>query len=159
MGKIYGIAMPLVSLNRLRPSMQKQNFLLPSLLKLSLYFSLLAGSKILELHINSSTNVFLLINFQKLLSEYSSWLESSYVREANFYAELFNKRWNTPVDVKDKAQPDTCVLVSKGGELSTKVLEGFSASAAARVFEQEIREVVSSLQTDSEPHFHDPILY
>ncbi|OAY70947.1 putative transmembrane GTPase FZO-like, chloroplastic, partial [Ananas comosus] len=79
---------------------------------------------------------------QKLLSEYSSWLESSYVCEANFYAELFNKRWNTPVDVKDKAQPDTCVLVSKGGELSTKVLEGFSASAAARVFEQEIREVV-----------------
>ncbi|XP_020086364.1 probable transmembrane GTPase FZO-like, chloroplastic isoform X2 [Ananas comosus] len=78
----------------------------------------------------------------KLLSEYSSWLESSYVCEANFYAELFNKRWNTPVDVKDKAQPDTCVLVSKGGELSTKVLEGFSASAAARVFEQEIREVV-----------------
>lgn len=46
--------------------------------------------------------------------------------------------------MKDKAQPDTCVLVSKGGELSTKVLEGFSASAAARVFEQEIREVVSS---------------
>lgn len=40
---------------------------------------------------------------------------------------------------------DTYELMGKGEEVSLQVVKNFSPSAAAKLFEQEVRELVSSL--------------
>ncbi|XP_072958810.1 probable transmembrane GTPase FZO-like, chloroplastic isoform X2 [Typha angustifolia] len=79
---------------------------------------------------------------QKLLRDYLRWLETSNVREASLYMEFFNERWDALINSKERTQSDTDGLVSKAEEHSIKVLESFRVSAAARIFEQEIREAV-----------------
>ncbi|WOK99114.1 putative transmembrane GTPase FZO-like, chloroplastic isoform X1 [Canna indica] len=79
---------------------------------------------------------------QKLLADYSEWLESSYSHEAKLYMECFETRWPSLVDYKGGAHLETFPLSGKPEDISLKVIENFSASAAAKLFEQEIREVV-----------------
>ncbi|KAF9606424.1 hypothetical protein IFM89_025113 [Coptis chinensis] len=78
---------------------------------------------------------------QKLLGEYLTWLQSNNVRERRLYKQIFEKRWPSSVNQHDLVHLRTDKLQGKGEELSIKVLENFSASAAATLFEQEIREV------------------
>uniref|UniRef100_A0A0D3G777 G domain-containing protein n=1 Tax=Oryza barthii TaxID=65489 RepID=A0A0D3G777_9ORYZ len=76
-----------------------------------------------------------------LLSEYSTWLSSTNVREANIYVDCFHERWGALVAQEQRIPPEKNELVNEEEKLCVKALDGFSASAAAKVFEEEIREV------------------
>ncbi|KAL5701788.1 hypothetical protein ACHQM5_027090 [Ranunculus cassubicifolius] len=82
-----------------------------------------------------------LTDAHKLLGEYSIWLQSNLVREEKLYKETFEKRWPSFVSQHDLMHMRTYELQGKGEGLSRKVLESFSAGAAATLFEQELREV------------------
>ncbi|ONK67439.1 uncharacterized protein A4U43_C05F50 [Asparagus officinalis] len=79
---------------------------------------------------------------QRLLGEYSRWLLSNNAHEGQVFIELFNERWHSLVNKEENLQLENYGLLGKGEEFSTRVMENFSASAAAKLFEQEIREVV-----------------
>ncbi|KAK3138879.1 hypothetical protein QOZ80_5AG0374620 [Eleusine coracana subsp. coracana] len=76
-----------------------------------------------------------------LLHEYSTWLSSSNAREANLYLECFRERWDALVPQEEIVLSDPNELINEGEKLTIKSLDGFSTSAAAKVFEEEIREV------------------
>ncbi|CAK9147067.1 unnamed protein product [Ilex paraguariensis] len=78
---------------------------------------------------------------QKLLGEYMTWLQSNNAREGRLYKELFEKRWPSFIDPQKQAQLETSELLGRKYELSIKIIENFSAPAASKLFEQEIREV------------------
>ncbi|XP_042517367.1 probable transmembrane GTPase FZO-like, chloroplastic isoform X2 [Macadamia integrifolia] len=82
-----------------------------------------------------------LFDAKKLLGEYLVWLQSNNIHEGRLYGEYFEKRWPSFVSPHNQVS-ETHKLLKKGEELSLKVVEDFSASAAAKLFEQEIREVV-----------------
>jgi hypothetical protein len=69
-------------------------------------------------------------------------LSSSNTREANVYLECFCERWDALVAPEERALLDPNGLVNEGEKLTIKALEGFNASAAAKDFEEEIRELV-----------------
>lgn len=96
---------------------------------------------------------------QRLLGEYSRWLLSNNASEGKAFMERFDKQWHALIDNEDEVPPEIYKLrgkgkefsrnimenyesLGKGDEFSIRVMENFSASAAARLFEQEIREVV-----------------
>ncbi|KAM1001779.1 hypothetical protein ACFX13_008347 [Malus domestica] len=76
---------------------------------------------------------------QKQLGEYVTWLQSDSAREGRMYAEMFEKRWPSFVYPYSGVHSENSL--KKVNELSLKVKEGFSTSAASKLFEQEIREV------------------
>ncbi|CAK9176862.1 unnamed protein product [Ilex paraguariensis] len=78
---------------------------------------------------------------EKLLGEYMTWLQSNNAREGRLYKELFEKRWPSFIDPQKQAQLETSELLGRKYELSIKIIENFSAPAASKLFEQEIREV------------------
>ncbi|XP_059660506.1 probable transmembrane GTPase FZO-like, chloroplastic [Cornus florida] len=78
---------------------------------------------------------------QRLLEEYVTWLQSNNAREGRLYKESFEKRWPSLFDPHNKFQWETSELLTRKYDLSVKVIENFSASAASKLFEQEIREV------------------
>ncbi|GJN14327.1 hypothetical protein PR202_gb01138 [Eleusine coracana subsp. coracana] len=80
-------------------------------------------------------------SYHNLLHEYSTWLSSSNAREANLYLECFRERWDALVPQEEIVLSDPNELINEGEKLSIKSLDGFSTSAAAKVFEEEIREV------------------
>ncbi|RWW63539.1 hypothetical protein BHE74_00029272, partial [Ensete ventricosum] len=84
-----------------------------------------------------------LVDAQRLLVDYSMWLESRNSDEAKLYMECFEKRWPTLVDYERMVYLETYASLNISEDFSMKVLENFSSAAAARLFEQEIREVVS----------------
>ncbi|XP_042491061.1 probable transmembrane GTPase FZO-like, chloroplastic [Macadamia integrifolia] len=77
---------------------------------------------------------------KKLLGEYLMWLQSNNAREGTLYQEYFEKRWPSFVNPHNQ-ELETHKLLKKGEELSLKVVKDLSASAAAKLFELEIREV------------------
>ncbi|URE04646.1 Dynamin family [Musa troglodytarum] len=83
-----------------------------------------------------------LVDAQRLLVDYSMWLESRNSDEAKLYMECFEKRWPALVDYEHKVYLETYASLDTSEDFSMKVLENFSSAAAARLFEQEIREVV-----------------
>ncbi|KAK9282279.1 hypothetical protein L1049_005193 [Liquidambar formosana] len=81
---------------------------------------------------------------QKLLGEYMIWLQSSNAREGRLYKESFEKRWPSffyPDNQVQLETYETYELLRKVNETSLRAIENFSASAASKLFEQEIREV------------------
>ncbi|KAJ3688020.1 hypothetical protein LUZ61_017184 [Rhynchospora tenuis] len=78
---------------------------------------------------------------QSLLGEYSRWLHSSNTEEASRYLDIFQKRWESLLEVREMVWSDPRAIVRSDEELSVKVLESFNAGSAARIFEKEIREV------------------
>lgn len=82
-----------------------------------------------------------LLEAQKLLRDYSTWLQSNNAREVRFYQESFERRPPSFVDPQNQIQLETHELQERKYEVSVKVIEDFSAAAASKVFEQEIREV------------------
>ncbi|XP_027115677.2 probable transmembrane GTPase FZO-like, chloroplastic [Coffea arabica] len=77
---------------------------------------------------------------KNIVGEYVIWLQSSNAREGRVYKEALAQRWSSLVD-PHQVQLHKTDLLGERGELSVKVLEDFSASAASKLFEQEIREV------------------
>uniref|UniRef100_A0A5B7C242 Dynamin N-terminal domain-containing protein n=1 Tax=Davidia involucrata TaxID=16924 RepID=A0A5B7C242_DAVIN len=82
-----------------------------------------------------------LFDAQKLLEEYVTWLQSNSARERRLYKESFEKRWDSLFDPHAQAQLDSGEMLGRKFELSVKVIDNFSAAAASKLFEQEIREV------------------
>ncbi|KAI3986038.1 hypothetical protein MKX01_039120 [Papaver californicum] len=78
---------------------------------------------------------------QKLLEEYKMWLQLNSSRERMLYNESLEKRWPSSLNQHNQPHSGTHDL-QKREDLSVKILENFSASAAAKLFDQEIREVV-----------------
>ena len=71
------------------------------------------------------------------------WLQSQTAKEGKLYIEFFDKKWQAFINEMNCVHLDTYLILDRGDEQSIKVVENFSASAAARLFEQEIREAVS----------------
>ncbi|XP_076923259.1 putative transmembrane GTPase FZO-like, chloroplastic [Bidens hawaiensis] len=79
---------------------------------------------------------------QRLLGEYVKWLKSNNAREVELYEETFEKKWASVMDSGNRfMSSETRKLVEKENEYSIKVVEDFSAAAASKLFDQEIREV------------------
>ncbi|WJZ90194.1 hypothetical protein VitviT2T_009357 [Vitis vinifera] len=78
---------------------------------------------------------------RKLLGEYVTWLQSNNAHEGRLYKESFERKWPLFVYPHNQVGLETYELLRKGDELSLKALENFSAGAASRLFDQEIREV------------------
>ncbi|KAJ9171956.1 hypothetical protein P3X46_015250 [Hevea brasiliensis] len=78
---------------------------------------------------------------EKELEEYASWLKSNSAREAKLYKESFEKRWPSFIISNTQMHLETYELLEKVDDLSLKVIESFSAGAASKLFEEEIREV------------------
>ena len=78
-----------------------------------------------------------------MLEEYSRWLLSTNANEGKLFIERFDKQWHALVDEEYKVQSENYGLLGKGDEFSIRVMENFSATVAAGLFEQEIREIVS----------------
>ncbi|KAB2605305.1 hypothetical protein D8674_005022 [Pyrus ussuriensis x Pyrus communis] len=76
---------------------------------------------------------------QKQLGEYVTWLQSDSACEGRMYAEMFEKRWPSFVYPYGGVHSENSL--KKVNELSLKVIEGFSTSAASKLYDQEIREV------------------
>lgn len=72
-----------------------------------------------------------------------TWLQSNSAREGTLYKESFERKWPLFVYPRNQGGLEAYELLKKGDELSLKVIEDFSASAASKLFDQEIREVVS----------------
>ncbi|XP_057484271.1 probable transmembrane GTPase FZO-like, chloroplastic isoform X1 [Actinidia eriantha] len=85
-----------------------------------------------------------LTDAQKLLGEYTTWLQSSNAHEGMLYKESFEKRWPSLVDLQKQGKLETVELLTRKYEACVKVIENFSAPAASKVFDQEIREVFLS---------------
>lgn len=75
------------------------------------------------------------------------WLQTSNAKQGKLYRESFERRWPSLVYTANEMSLEKLELLSKENELSLKVVENFSASASSKLFEQEIREVVSFCQT------------
>ncbi|KAI7755491.1 hypothetical protein M8C21_031665 [Ambrosia artemisiifolia] len=80
---------------------------------------------------------------QRLLGEYVAWLQSNNAREVKLYEETFEKKWASIIDDPGNRlmSSETRKLVEKENEFSIKVVDDFSAAAASKLFDQEIREV------------------
>lgn len=66
-------------------------------------------------------------------------------REAQIYLDSLERKWSGPPHDNNGMLLETLDLMKQGEELSIKVTGDFSSSAAAKLLEQEIREVVSSM--------------
>lgn len=78
-----------------------------------------------------------------MLGEYVTWLRSSNIREGILYQESFEKRWPSIVFPNSQLHLQTLESLKKLNELSLQVIQDFSGTAASKLFDQEIREVVS----------------
>ncbi|PIN25851.1 hypothetical protein CDL12_01403 [Handroanthus impetiginosus] len=80
---------------------------------------------------------------QKLLGKYATWLQSNNARKGNMYKESFEKRWPSVVP-SIQSQLEASELLRTKHELVVTVIGEFSAAAASKLFEQEIREALLS---------------
>lgn len=79
---------------------------------------------------------------QKLLGEYTKWLQSKRDQDVQFYKQSFEKRWTSSVNPSDQIESGTSGVLERKSEVSIRVIEDFSAAAASKLFERYIREVV-----------------
>ncbi|KAK3415779.1 probable transmembrane GTPase FZO-like, chloroplastic isoform X3 [Eucalyptus grandis] len=82
-----------------------------------------------------------LLDANKLLIDYVSWLHSSNDSQGRLYRESFEKRWPSLVHSNAQMTLERFDLLRKLDEQCLKVIENFSASSASKTFDQEIREV------------------
>lgn len=78
---------------------------------------------------------------QNLLGEYTKWLQSKRDQEVQFYKQSFEKRWTSLVNPSDQIALGTTGVLERKSEVSIRVIEDFSAAAASKLFERDIREV------------------
>ncbi|CAM8923161.1 unnamed protein product [Rhodiola kirilowii] len=76
---------------------------------------------------------------QRILGEYLSWLNSKSNRERSLINESFEKRW--PEILSNAGPTESYKLLKAADEHSLSAIGEFSASAACKLFEQEVREV------------------
>lgn len=71
------------------------------------------------------------------------WLQSSNVQEGSLYRDSLEKEWPSYVHPNAQVHLETYELLKRLDRISLSVIENFGAGAASKLFEQEIREVVS----------------
>ncbi|KAJ4843024.1 hypothetical protein Tsubulata_045568 [Turnera subulata] len=81
-----------------------------------------------------------LSDVQKLLKDYTLWLQSNNTREGKLYNESFERMLPSIIIPNSQFHSETSAL-AREAEISLRVIENFSAGAASKLFEQEIREV------------------
>ncbi|XWS76410.1 hypothetical protein CRYUN_Cryun01aG0173800 [Craigia yunnanensis] len=81
-----------------------------------------------------------LADAQNLLGDYVTWLQSNNAREGRLYKESFEKRWPSLAYSDKQYRLETYELLRKLDQLSLRVIEKFSANAASKLFEREVRE-------------------
>lgn len=74
------------------------------------------------------------------------WLQSDNVREGRMYSNTFEKRLPSFVYPHGQVNLERFESLEKVNKHSLKVIEDFSTNAASKLFEQEIREAVSTAQ-------------
>lgn len=79
---------------------------------------------------------------QNLLGEYTKWLQSKRDQEVQFYKQSFEKRWTSLVNPSDQIELGTTGVLDRKSEVTISVIEDFSAAAASKLLERDIREVV-----------------
>ncbi|XP_055813276.1 probable transmembrane GTPase FZO-like, chloroplastic isoform X2 [Solanum dulcamara] len=77
---------------------------------------------------------------QNLLGEYTKWLQSKRDQEVQFYKQSFEERWTSLVP-SDQIELGTAGVLVRKSEVGIKVIEDFSAAAASKLLESDIREV------------------
>lgn len=78
---------------------------------------------------------------QNLLGEYTKWLQSKRDQEVQFYKQSFEKRWTSLVNPSDQIELGTTGVLDRKSEVTISVIEDFSAAAASKLLERDIREV------------------
>ncbi|KAK4731936.1 hypothetical protein R3W88_024924 [Solanum pinnatisectum] len=78
---------------------------------------------------------------QNLLGEYTKWLQSKRDQEVQFYKQSFEKRWTSLVNPFDQIELGTTAVLDRKSEVTISVIEDFSAAAASKLLERDIREV------------------
>ncbi|KAL3328461.1 hypothetical protein AABB24_035876 [Solanum stoloniferum] len=78
---------------------------------------------------------------QNLLGEYTKWLQSKRDQEVQFYKQSFEKRWTSLVNPFDQIELGTTGVLDRKSEVTISVIEDFSAAAASKLLERDIREV------------------
>ncbi|KAK4357375.1 hypothetical protein RND71_022985 [Anisodus tanguticus] len=78
---------------------------------------------------------------QNLLGEYTKWLQSKRDQEVQFYKQSFEKRWTSLVNPSDQTGLGKTGVLERKSEVSIRVIDDFSAAAASKLFERDIREV------------------
>ncbi|KAL3359110.1 hypothetical protein AABB24_015927 [Solanum stoloniferum] len=78
---------------------------------------------------------------QNLLEEYTKWLQSKRDQEVQFYKQSFEKRWTSLVNPSDQIELGTTGVLDRKSEVTISVIEDFSAAAASKLLERDIREV------------------
>ncbi|KAK4731934.1 hypothetical protein R3W88_024922 [Solanum pinnatisectum] len=78
---------------------------------------------------------------QNLLGEYTKWLQSKRDQEVQFYKQSFEKRWTSLVNPFDQIELGTTAVLGRKSEVTISVIEDFSAAAASKLLERDIREV------------------
>lgn len=82
-----------------------------------------------------------LADAQKILGEYTSWLRENNIREGIQYKETFEKRWPLLVESRNIVDFTTNLSVREVDTQSVSSIEKFSATAASKLFDQEVRQV------------------
>ncbi|CAK9323460.1 unnamed protein product [Citrullus colocynthis] len=82
-----------------------------------------------------------LADAQKLLQDYESWLRSGNAHEGIVYQESLQKLWPSIVFPATQVHFEMYESLKKVDDLSLKVINNFSPTAASKLFDQEIREV------------------
>ncbi|KAL2900658.1 putative transmembrane GTPase FZO-like chloroplastic [Bienertia sinuspersici] len=82
-----------------------------------------------------------LADAQNILQEYTSWLIENSICEGKQYKETFEKRWPLLVNSHSELGFNTSHMLKEVDVQSVKSLRKFSATAASKLFDQEIRDV------------------
>ncbi|KAL8167711.1 hypothetical protein V2J09_009210 [Rumex salicifolius] len=78
---------------------------------------------------------------QRLLGEYSNWLQENNIREGRQFKETFEKKWSSFIEPDLKVNPASSRLPTEVDVLSIKAIQNFKADDASKLFDQEVREV------------------
>ncbi|KAL9236019.1 hypothetical protein vseg_010733 [Gypsophila vaccaria] len=78
---------------------------------------------------------------QRLLVNYTAWLNENYAEEVKRYKETLEKRWPLAFESLNQMEYTTNYLLNEVDGQSVKSIEKFSGTNAARLFNQEIRQV------------------
>ncbi|XP_027366745.1 probable transmembrane GTPase FZO-like, chloroplastic isoform X2 [Abrus precatorius] len=79
---------------------------------------------------------------QKILEEYKNWLHSKNTQQGRLYKESFEKRWPSLIHENSQMSSETYQLLKKVDQAGSQVIENFSSSAASKLFEQAVRDMI-----------------
>ncbi|KAL2900656.1 putative transmembrane GTPase FZO-like chloroplastic [Bienertia sinuspersici] len=107
----------------------------------SMFFEKNKSDSTASLSIQNDIVIPALADAQNILQEYTSWLIENSICEGKQYKETFEKRWPLLVNSHSELGFNTSHMLKEVDVQSVKSLRKFSATAASKLFDQEIRDV------------------